>query len=286
MSGKTIQIFVPSGDPRNMRIAEVTTRIVRAFEAPRARLSEFIARSESSQVGIYFLFGEDDRGVPLCYIGQSGELAKRLSQHNTTKDFWGRVVAFVSLTNNWTQTHATFLEWTCIDEAIRTDRYRIENGNAGTRPYTPEAMEADCNEVYETLRLLLTTLGYPIFESLGQHGMPDQVLIKYLCTGKGGASAAGIYTPEGFVVHAGSKARKQLVDSLAAYEPFAAHRKLLLDTGKLIDEGATLSFTEDVLFSSPSRASSMVLGRSSNGWIDWVAPDGRTLDSIERKGDS
>lgn len=34
MVPKTIQIFLPSGDPRGIRIAEVTTRIVQVVEVP------------------------------------------------------------------------------------------------------------------------------------------------------------------------------------------------------------------------------------------------------------
>lgn len=32
---KTIQIFLPGGDPRGIRIAEITTRIVQVFEIPQ-----------------------------------------------------------------------------------------------------------------------------------------------------------------------------------------------------------------------------------------------------------
>ena len=54
---KTIQIFLPGGDPRGLRIAEITTRIVQVIEVPRSRLDEFGRMPESSQVGLYFLFG-------------------------------------------------------------------------------------------------------------------------------------------------------------------------------------------------------------------------------------
>lgn len=36
---QTIQIFLPNGDPRGMRVAEITTRIVRVIEVPRSQLS-------------------------------------------------------------------------------------------------------------------------------------------------------------------------------------------------------------------------------------------------------
>lgn len=285
MAGKTIQIYVPSGDPRDMRIAEITTRIVRAFEIPRSQLADFLNRDESSQVGAYFLFGDDASGLPAVYIGQSGAVGQRLIQHNAQKEFWTRAVAIVSLTNNWTQTHVTYLEWLCLNEAASIDRYKLENGNGGGKPFTPEALEADCQEVFDTMRLLLTTLGYPLFERLVvQDGNGKQSdALTYYCSGKGGASASGQYTAEGFVVFKGSMARKQLVESLQVYQPFVAKRQALIDGRKLVDSGDTFLFSEDLLFSSPSFAASMVLGRSSNGWIDWVTGEGRSLDSIERK---
>jgi hypothetical protein len=286
MAGKTIQIYVPSGDPRQMRIAEITTRIVRAFEIPRSQLSEFLRRPESNQVGVYLLFGENESGLPIAYIGQSGTIGNRLAQHNAQKEFWSRALAFVSLTNNWTQTHVTYLEWLCLKEAAAVDRFQLDNGNTGAKPFTPEALEADCHEVFETTRILLTTLGYPIFEKLtGRDDSADDPTssITYSCVGKEGAAGQGKYTTEGFVVFRGSTARKKPVDSLLAYAPFVVRRTALLASGKLRENESVLEFSEDVLFNSPSAASDMVLGRSTNGWIEWIAPDGRSLDLIERK---
>lgn len=86
---KTIQIFLPLGDPRGIRIAEITTRIVQLIEVPRPQLDVFLAMSEREQVAVYFLFGHSDDGAePKVYIGQTGDLRKRLASHNKDKDFW------------------------------------------------------------------------------------------------------------------------------------------------------------------------------------------------------
>jgi len=39
---KTIQIFLPSGDPTGVRIAEITTSVVRVIEFPRQELEVFL----------------------------------------------------------------------------------------------------------------------------------------------------------------------------------------------------------------------------------------------------
>jgi hypothetical protein len=100
---QTIQIYLPAGDPRGMRVAEITTRIVRVVEVPRSQLGEFLKMPEALQVGVYFLIGElSDSGLPRVYIGQSGNVGKRLVQHNQDtyprKDFWSRALVMVSET--------------------------------------------------------------------------------------------------------------------------------------------------------------------------------------------
>ena len=54
---QTIQIFLPTGDPRGMRVAEITTRIVRVIEVPRSQLADFLKMPEALQVGVYSLGG-------------------------------------------------------------------------------------------------------------------------------------------------------------------------------------------------------------------------------------
>jgi hypothetical protein len=76
---QTIQIFLPSGDPRGMRVAEITTRIVRVIEVPRSQWEAFLKMPEAHQVGVYFLMGElSEAGLPRTCIGQSGSVGKHL----------------------------------------------------------------------------------------------------------------------------------------------------------------------------------------------------------------
>ena len=94
---KTIQIYLPGGDPRGIRVAEVTTRIVQVIEVPRSLLPTFLAMPESAQVAVYFLVGESDDGAERrVYVGQSGDLHTRLKEHNKAKPFWQRALVMVS----------------------------------------------------------------------------------------------------------------------------------------------------------------------------------------------
>ena len=193
MVPKTIQIFLPSGDPRGIRIAEVTTRIVQVIEVPRSRLKEFFAMPECQQVGLYFLCGNaDGADGPKVYIGQTGNLKQRLTKHNKSeeKDFWDRVLIVLSRTNSLTQTHALFLEWHCLQAVRAAGRYSDENGNSGTRPHTPRPLEADCLEIFDTASTLLATLGQPLFLPLSGSNQPNEQQIYYCRKSEADAGAS------------------------------------------------------------------------------------------------
>jgi len=279
-SPKTIQIFLPSGDPRGLRIAEITTRIVQVIEVPRTRLDEFSRMPESRQVGLYFLFGPE-ADHPQVYIGQTGDLRARLSSHHSTKDFWQRALVLVSRTNSLTQTHALFLEWHCLKLASDASRYQVENGNAGSKPHTPAPLEADCLEIFETGSILLSTLGFPIFEPVAKTATESDV---YFCNARK-ADGRGLLTDDGFVVLKGSVGRADNVRSIQGTSTERLREKLIT-SGVMRVDGDAVIFDKDHLFGSPSMAAMALLGRTANGWITWKLADGRTLDDVKRKGDA
>ena len=70
--GKTIQLFLPDGNPRSIKIAEITSRTVQVMLIPRAKLDAAAERDEIKNVGVYFLIGPsgEDR-KPLLYVGEA-----------------------------------------------------------------------------------------------------------------------------------------------------------------------------------------------------------------------
>jgi hypothetical protein len=281
-SAKTIQIFLPGGDPQGIRIAEVTTRIVQVIEVPRSLLPDFLKMAESTQVSLYFLFGAAEDGVEQrAYIGQTGDLRARLSKHNKDKDFWQRALVLISRTNSLTQTHGLFLEWFCLQSATKAGRYVVENGNGGSKPHTPAPLEADCLEIFDTARTLMATLGFPVFDPVAKTPQRSKGNETFFCKA-GGYVGKGIYTEEGFVVLRGSTGRAENVPSIVG----TAGEKLrdrLLESKVMIKQGDMVVFQKDHLFRSPSMAALAVLGRSANGWLEWRTQKGETLDGLKRQ---
>lgn len=281
MTPKTIQIYLPSGDPRGIRVAEITTRIVRAIEVPRSLVGDFVVMPTAQQPGVYFLVGGDDSDEPQLYVGQSGGIGARLQQQNQSKDWWNKAIVIVSLTNSLTQTHTLFLEWTSIKEAKQAGRYQLENGNEGARPYTPDPLLADCREIQETARTLLATLGHPVFEPIAKPATETPASDIFYCKASG-ANGKGQYTEEGFVVLKGSVGRLENVPSIKGTAGERL-RQRLLESNVMRAEGAIIVFEKDHPFKSPSMAALSLMGRTSNGWLDWKDAAGRTLDERVRQ---
>lgn len=279
---KTIQIFLPGGDPQGIRVAEITTRIVQVIEVPRSLLSDFLHMQEASQVAMYLLFGHNDDNEPTVYIGQTGTVKARLADHQRKKDFWERAVVVISKTNSLTQTHALFLEWYCLNACRTAGRYADENGNSGSKPHTPAPLEADCLEIFDTARSLLATLGYPVFDSLSGESEQQEEPTLFYCKGSE-ADGTGFYSAQGFVVLKASSGR---MDNVASMTPrFASFRAKLVSSGVVEERDGRYLYLKDHLFSSPSTAAMAIMGRTANGWFEWKDEDGRTLDEAVRQQD-
>lgn len=284
-TAKTIQILCPTGEPRGVRIAAITTSIVQAVVVPRAKLDEALKRVELGRVGIYFLLGrheESDRWQ--VYIGEADDCSTRLSTHakDAAKEFWQIAIAMVSSTQSLTKAHGRLLEHWAVQKARAANRYEVVNGNDPSKPPIPEAMEAECVDVLEVIDVLLGTLGHPVFEPLSAP-TPEAQHVFYCKVA--GCDASGIYSTDGFVVLKGSKVRGEVVPSIK--ESLTRQRDVLIEEGVLIRDGDGFRFDRDHAFTSPSAAAGMVSGSTVNGWIYWIDKDGKTLDQVYRtEGDA
>jgi predicted GIY-YIG superfamily endonuclease len=269
---RTIQIFLPTGDPAGIRIAEQTTSIIRLIEVPRSDIADFINMPEAKQVGLYFLVSGDNKDE--LYIGQSGEVGNRLMQHHKdAKKEWERALVLVSLTNNLTQTHVLYLESLSIEKAKHCQRFELSNGNGGQKPHTPIPLKADCDEIHEIGSLLLATLGYPIFEPLTENKTSETKQL-FVCN-RAGVNAQGFYTNEGMVVLKGSSA--PMTTKRKTDQRFFDKRDSLLAKGIITMKDERFVFQRDYLFQTPSGASMFLLLATSNGWQDWKTEQGVTL---------
>jgi hypothetical protein len=274
---KTVQVFLPDGNARSVRIAEITSRTIQVVQVPRGKLKAAKDRDEVGRVGVYFLFGEtEDVGKPSAYIGEAENCYDRLMGHHRQKEFWDTAVVVTSKTLSFTKAHARYLEYDCIRKARKADRYKLQNDNTPSKPHIPEPMRAELQDNLGTIQTLLSVLGHPVLNPV----TTSKTRRLLVCQGRG-ADAKGEYTEEGLVVFKGSTAAIDLSDS--AGSTVRLRRERLREEGVLTMNGETLAFTEDHPFKSPSGAAGVVLGRNANGWTEWADEHGHTLDELERQ---
>lgn len=274
--GKTIQIFLPDGNPRSIKIAEITSRTIQAVLVPRSKLDYVSTRNELKNVGIYFLVGQRDNGAkPMVYVGEAENCLNRVKQHNRSKDFWTHTIVLCSKTKYFTKTHVKFLEWFCHKEIQSVSRFRLDNSSIPARPHISEPLEADMADNFATFRTLTSTLGYPFFDKFERPKTKDILR----CKGKQ-AQAEGEYSEDGLVVFKGSKCNLDVTESVGEW--VINLRRKLQEDGTLVEQNKVLVFSNDHGFASPSAAAAVVLGRSANGWTAWKYKNGNTLDEIKR----
>jgi hypothetical protein len=267
---------MPDSNPRGVKICNTQDGIVKAVFIPRNKLEEFKEREELQLPGIYFLVGEmDELGKRKIYIGEAETLQSRILQHNKTKDFWNSVICFLSEKNNINKAHIKYLESYSYTQAKKINKCILENTAQPAKANLTEQDEDFMMSFYDDVKLLISTLGFPILEESKKTNSNF-----YICKGKD-AYATGEYLEDGFLVFKGSTSNLQ--ESKTAGTWVINMRKKLINKGVLREENSQLIFTEDFLFSSVSAAATTVLARRANGWTEWKNKNNQTIDEIIRK---
>jgi hypothetical protein len=244
---------------------------------PRKKLAEAGKRQEVRKYGIYFLFGiDEEKAKPIAYIGETDNCFNRLNTHNREKDYWTHAIV-ISHKANFTKAHVEYLEYLCVKIAREIGRFdTTDNKATPSMPFITESMDADIQDNFETIKVLLSTLGYPIFEETKSMLKKREALY---CKGKD-ASATGEMIDNGFVVNKGSKANMNETKTATTW--VAGLRKKLIDDKIMIPKDGVYVFCEDFVFNSPSAAAATILGRQANGWTEWKNVEGKTIDSLYR----
>jgi len=276
--GKTIKIFLIDGEPNGRMSCELSNWSGKAYKIPRIKIKECTDRDDLTSTGVYLLFGKDDSGKDQVYIGEAESILKRLNQQLNQKDFWNEAIVFISKDENLNKAHIKYLENRLHDIAKSANRYSVDNFIIPTQSSISESDRAEMEEFIEYIKLLVNTLGHKVFEEKREF-KPKQKQDSFFIKAARGADGQGEPTSDGFVVFKSSKASSTIVNSMTSN--FIKYRQKLIDEGVLVDKGDFLEFSDDYIFSSPSTAAVMVMGRNANGLTEWKNKDGITLKEFE-----
>lgn len=104
---------------------------------------------------------------------------------------------------------------------------------------------------------------------------PEPIVLTFV---EGEITATGTLVGKRLTVHAGSRARAELVGS--AGEGLRAAREGLIAAGVLAADGDSLVFAIDYTFSSPHQAIIQIAGGSRSAPQSWKTPEGRQLGEV------
>jgi len=299
VSGRQIKVFLVDGTPGGLTTAEILNWTGHVLQAQRSDLADLLKRDEAQRTGVYLLLGDDESaiGETRCYIGEADVVADRLRHHHRDKDFWDRVVVITSKDANLTKAHGRYLESRLISLAVRAGRVTLENSTAPQVPALPEADASDMDYFVAQLQIVLPVLGLNVIRV-----RPSRVAasvrvevaespVFHLRNAKARVDARaqqidGEFTMlEGSALVASWHGLGKAESTRKAYASYRArHEQLLAEGAIVIDDAGAARLTRDVVFSSPSTAGAVALGRSCNGRVEWVSADGRPFGVWESRG--
>jgi len=278
MHTATIRVFLVRGDPKRLRLAELSNWTGKAVAGPRSELADVFSRDESRKAGVYLHSGTNPKtGEATVYIGEAENIRARVKAH-LDKDFWNQIVFVVSKDESLTKAHIRYLEGRLIARARGARRASVQNAQ-GTTAKLPEPDRAEMEVFLDKFEQLLPVLGIDFLVSAdgSRAALEHQELVCAILR----LRARGRRSPSGFVVLEGSQAVLRERPSTRKYPLLRQVRERLQASGALKRVGGAFVFTRDVEFSSPSAAAAVVHGGQANGLTAWRTERGESLKDIE-----
>ena len=274
--GKTIELFLVNGTADSLMTAELSNWNGKAIKIPRAEVQK-CQREDIKAVGVYFLFCQESNGTDSVYIGEAENVYDRLCQH--LRDFqsgkeifyWNTAVIFIGRDLN--KAHIRYLENKLYEEAKESGRYKLLTKNTYKNTVLKESQIASMDEFTENIRVLISTLGYKVLVPMPK---PTDDTVYLYCSGNG-CKGKGFISAGGFTVVKGSLVSDHTTSSITVHGKGYYELRLQLENEGIIEDR---SFQKDYEFSSPSAASTVLLGRNSNGNIDWKTSEGISMKEL------
>lgn len=283
MEEKTITTHLIDGDPKGTQYVIIEDKMIcKMYVIPRSNLS-ILKEPELQTPALYILLGEDENTTKTkVYIGETGNFQVRVRDHNKKKDFWRKVLLFISQGEPMTTTDVEYLEYLAIKGLKTTNTFVTdENQQKPKAPVVLERRKKIMDKFFNDVKFLTSFAGCNIFEEAKKIEEPEKKHLFYTKRRDGDQTgfyhAKGFYDADGFTVLKDSIIAKLPVESYTGKEK---RENLLKDYTE--PQGDNLVLKSDITFPTPSAAASFCCGSNQNGWTFWKDEDDRTLDDVYR----
>lgn len=271
----TIYTYLHKDDLKGSRIVSMDDCMCMMYDINRddaAFFKDF--NNELEKPALYILL---NRATKQAYVGETDDFSKRIQQHIIKKGFWDEVLVFVDKNEDTiSKTEVQYLEYLAYNKANDVKTFDIsENSQSPKLPHMNMMQRGKTDKFFQYVQFLTQFVGCDIFS---EKKAQEETHHMFFCT-RSGCNAKGYMEGEKFVVLAGSELRVGFRDS--AKPAFIKQRNAFIAANCDTKKGVPV-LKQDIIFSSPSYASAMMVGGSSNGWHTWRDENGKTLDEVYR----
>lgn len=283
--GRKLVVYMIDGKAYGPRTAEIGNWSGKAIFSPRANIGKLLTRPEFTKPGVYCLKSNPDNDLyaERIYIGEAEKIGERLKQHLSHREFT-EYIGFISKDELLTKSHIRFLESKLVTLAGEAKSAEIENSVVPSLPALPEADIADMDFFLEQINLILPLMGFNFLipsvltpTTTEQDPQVEREKLYFIRSPK--LQATMKESEDGYIVIKGSEAKATFARSLS--KSSFKKRQKLIDSGILQLSGSKYTFVEDAVFNSVSSAAMAVLGRESNGHVEWVDRQDRTYKEVQ-----
>lgn len=274
-------MLLPNDDPNGLKIIEISNWNGKVFIVPRKNIKSLSNEKDSSRFGLYFLVGEgDDPTRKKVYIGESRDFHQRLLSHDDKKDFWDTALCFTG--SNLDKADIEYLENKSLILAKKINRYEILNSTQAHKDDISDFKASAMDDYFRRVQLVLSLFGVALFQEVITEKEAEELYYLEDVKNKDASGRGALLDTGEFIVFSGSLVRINETKSLS--QGIRSLRVKLFEDGVLIKNSEkSYKFSKNHIFRSPSAASDIIMGRSTNGWTSWKDNGGATLDENKRK---
>lgn len=288
MTNKKLEITFYNASPSGIKIIKDKLSPITVYVIPRDNLGIAKVIEDIYFPGIYYLINEDEEGkVSQMYIGQTRNGLARIETHNQQKDFWNTAILFLSNKKTFTLDMIASLELYAIKKAHEINRYKIENVNVPKYEIDNDDIYV-VEEFYKEIEFVMASQGYrlyPIIKSSVVEKKNEEFI--FYINNKEAYPSKMIYIDGECILQTGCI----ILSEKKSFSKYGKGYKTIRDQYlndeyiKLDSKGRQILIKE-IPLTNPSLASTIILGRLSNGNTDWVTSDGKKFIEVIKSNDN
>lgn len=167
---KSINLLLYEGDLNGViSIEDTSWNSGELYSAPRSSVSDLLETGACNKYGVYLLLSQE-----MVYIGQSSDLAKRITQHTVGKDWWESVVILTTKDDSLNHSDIDYLESVLIEKAFSVNRLDCDNKTKGNPPKVDKFRKVYLGQYLEEALFLMQLIGISVFSTTKVHQPPSK----------------------------------------------------------------------------------------------------------------